>query len=96
MVHFQALEGDPGQQELASARLAAANTSLSWLSSKKGINDLCYRAGMKSPSRLLAGRMAFLLEIHVILEEKTAVTLSTVPSLAGFHILLEVLLVYLI
>lgn len=69
-VHLQALEGSPGQQELASARLPAANTSLSWLSSKRGINDLCYRAGMKSPSSFLTGRMAFLLEIHVILEGK--------------------------
>lgn len=58
------------QQNLASTCSITANISLNWLNSIKGINDLCYRAGIKSPSSFLIGRMAFLQEIQVILEEK--------------------------
>lgn len=40
-----------------------------WLSSVKGINDPRYGAGVKSSSRFLIARMAFLQEIQFILEE---------------------------
>lgn len=44
---------------------------LNWLNSIQRINDLCYTRGKKSPSGFPTGRMAFLQEIQVILEEKT-------------------------
>lgn len=44
---------------------------LNWMNRIKRINDLCYKTGKKSPSGFPAGRMAFLQEIQVNLEEKT-------------------------
>lgn len=44
---------------------------LNWLNSIKRINALCYRTGKKSPLDFPTGRMAFLQEVQVILEEKT-------------------------
>lgn len=69
-VHFHVLEGRLRQQNLAST-CSVYSHFLNWMNHIKRINDLCYKTGKKSPSGFPTGRMAFLQEIQVILEEKT-------------------------